>query len=354
MRKGARQWRWLVAMVSLASTVLLWWTIPRDRLLLEHATKIASTKGWYRQTPRNRVNETGTRSYAEAYWLSDHTLLYQQSAKGHQPDGGDYCLWDLKTGTEKPLPMLTRCIIRSRGPNWPLQVSPDGQWICLSGAGMMVCRLDGTQVRTSVNTGDAVWLPDSRHLLVNIWSGHRTFCVRRSVIRSETDVEVPLPEGQDLGQVLPDGRMILLWVPNTGPDTARLVVACCELHTAFRKIWSRTLTWPAHSQLEDYALSPQGDRIASLVAVESNSALLQVMHRLLPQIRVRPAYQFELWVSRIDGTERHKVGVVPFDAAAYQQLNSLYQGELDQIRWLPGGEQLSFVYKEDLYTVSSY
>ncbi len=360
MQIGRRQWRWTIVVVLLASTVLLWLVLPHDRLLLEHATKLVSTKGWYRQTPRNRVKQTGNQSFVEVYWLSDSTLLYQLAGNDHKTNGGDYCLWDLKTDIQKPLPALTRCILRTRGPNWPLQISPDGQWICLSGAGMMTCRLDGARVRISANSGNAVWLPDSQHLLVNTWNANSYFCVRRSVIRSEHDVEMPMPKRQtapnpaeNLGKVTPDGRMILLWVPNNDPSTRQLIAACYELQPVFRKIWTKTLTWPAHSRVEEYALSPQGDRIASLIAVESNSPLLQVMHRLLPQIHVNPSYRFELWVSRIDRMQRRKIGVVPFDAAAYQQLDDLFEGELDQIQWLPSGKKLSFVYKDDLYTVPS-
>lgn len=52
-----------------------------------------------------------------------------------------------------------------------------------------------------------------------------------------------------------------------------------------------------------------------------------------------------VYVSRVDGTQMQEIGSAPTPEEANQDV---------EIKWLPGGKRLSFVYKNVLYTVSAF
>ena len=69
-----------------------------------------------------------------------------------------------------------------------------------------------------------------------------------------------------------------------------------------------------------------------------------------------------LWVSRIDGSGMHEIGAMPPQMVLQNQggPSDMETGEHlwgppvpRLIRWLPDGKHVSFVYKGDLYTVST-
>src|SRR5579871_1460588 len=156
MRIRGRRWVLGIALALLAAIALLIASMPHDRLLLEHATKIANTQSWFRKPFED----------PELSWLSDHSLIYEQTGDIRHLDGGDYYLWDLNTGKKTAMPGLTGRILAFRHGNYDYALipSPDGQWIAMHAGHhmMMTCRLDGGLYRERSGSDSMEWLPDSR------------------------------------------------------------------------------------------------------------------------------------------------------------------------------------------------
>lgn len=104
------------------------------------------------------------------------------------------------------------------------------------------------------------------------------------------------------------------------------------------------------SALYGWALSPQGDRLAWMIVVKS-------MDTKLPD---DPGHG-ELWVSNVDGSTMHLLGCLGTDYHRKGVPKELDYGPVAeddadkalpmQIRWLPDGKQLSFLYEKSLWTI---
>src|SRR5262249_55625630 len=117
----------------------------------------------------------------------------------------------------------------------------------------------------------------------------------------------------------------------------------------------------ARSDSTSLTISPQGDRVAWAFETDSVPSWSSWLHKIFPSYRVTSHHVCELWVSRLDGNDMHEVGHLELNpqtsipqssmAVARQLLTYALQDHPDQIRWLPDGKRLSFLYKDALYTV---
>ena len=73
------------------------------------------------------------------------------------------------------------------------------------------------------------------------------------------------------------------------------------------------------------------------MSVNHASWIDRLRHRLDPSTPLHTEREDEIWVSGLDGSQMTEIG---------SDSRPLFQ-----LQWLPGGKQLSFLYREGLYTV---
>lgn len=71
------------------------------------------------------------------------------------------------------------------------------------------------------------------------------------------------------------------------------------------------------------------------------------LHRLIPTFNPRPIYTESVWISRTAGHGMQELGHVP----THLDENGTPQDLLRDVRWLPDGRQISFVYEGTLYVM---
>ena len=79
---------------------------------------------------------------------------------------------------------------------------------------------------------------------------------------------------------------------------------------------------------------------------------VQALLRLIHSGSSKPPLETEsLWVSETDGQGFHEIGhvVVPF---VPQDIAGEAENVLTHVEWLPGGNQVAFVYRHTLYVVA--
>jgi len=91
-------------------------------------------------------------------------------------------------------------------------------------------------------------------------------------------------------------------------------------------------------------LSPHADRVAWVFHQRYLSPLLVLSKRVGLPFNAEAIEETTIYVSRIDGTEMREIGTAPSPTDASQDV---------EIKWMPSGKRLSFVYKNVLYTISA-
>jgi hypothetical protein len=357
MKASKRRRGWLIGFVLFGLLIALLWTLwPRERSLLDQATSVCALKTWY---------QAETSNYG---WLSDHELL-------HFLPGETLASFDLQTKTETPLPALARLVKGSSASFDGLNVSPDGRWVLWGERGynsLFVAATDGFvrfQWPGYGGLSEAYWLTDSHHWLQNVFGGNKSIgqIHLRNVDTpyvSQTFPTVPTSlQGLNILAALSQDRLLI-----RTPDPSTVVKAFSlpgarsvkEIQTTYRdkqqlSLWnlrsgSLLRQWTIHlpGLASDVHVSPQGDRMAWLL--QNNRALPwdTLLHRLFPAWRMVKHFSMSLWVSRLDGSQMHEVGSIVLRSPAVRA------GQISwpwNIRWLPGGKRLSFLYNDALWTV---
>ncbi len=107
---------------------------------------------------------------------------------------------------------------------------------------------------------------------------------------------------------------------------------------------------PGRAYVEELTLSPQGDRIAwVLVREPKNKELFSGEGR------------GELWISRVDGSQMHCIGLLGKESQMWKHIDQMihpfiptdYYDFPMQVRWLPDGKRLSFLYSQYWYEKKS-
>jgi len=103
-----------------------------------------------------------------------------------------------------------------------------------------------------------------------------------------------------------------------------------------------TVSLPQEWIIKQVVLSPHADRVAWVFHQHYLSPLLVVCKRLGLPFKAEAIEETMIYVSRIDGTEMREIGTAPSPVEDTEDV---------EIKWLPGGKRLSFVYQEALYVV---
>lgn len=102
---------------------------------------------------------------------------------------------------------------------------------------------------------------------------------------------------------------------------------------------------PNHEAEDDYAVdSPDGRWIVSSLTIASRPPWWRLVHRMFPRFHSSIRRDAGLWLSHIDGTDLHEIGHVSADA-------NPSISTLQNLTWLPGGKDVSFVYKDAVWVV---
>ncbi|MCW3096087.1 MAG: hypothetical protein JWL77_1705 [Chthonomonadaceae bacterium] len=343
-----------------------WYAWPRERLLTDAAHSVAEI-------------DNGPEQFA---WISADQLVVVSTTQrgGENFENGDPINWhgsaDLLNVTTRKRERLTAFTdLLNRTTTFPLvdvsdfEASPDGNWLLWQTykhrddlSAPRAAKLDGSHFRAwESNRYEETFFADSHHLCQLTSEG--------AILRDLWNPE------QDSGYLRPDQTPSLLAPFATQrplfaniPYSQRLAstgtVEIDRYRTEDRALlhfsWTdpkNKVPWPeqvvklklpAYAKLLVETVSPQQQSIVYHLNVSYTPPLLSWLHRMLPKFAVKTTETEELWVSRTDGQGMHKIGYLPFrpgDANAYTVL--------EHLRWLPDGEQISFIHRGKLYVMSA-
>src|SRR5579872_5397589 len=152
MGRRGKQIMMMLAVMAAAGALLT--QRPRERLLLEQATRVADVRDWRILYPNITY-----------YWVSDHEVLFLRGSK-YTPQR--FFLRDLATGRETELMTLGHLFENSNGDPADLRLSPDGRWLLWPNFGdrLFAATLDASRHLQWPGMDGCVtyWLGDSHHL----------------------------------------------------------------------------------------------------------------------------------------------------------------------------------------------
>jgi hypothetical protein len=311
------------------------------------------------------------------FWRSNQEVLFLRNAVG-TPHYEAICL-EINNGSEKPLtafnaeyrtqmwghPMTMRFIDANAKPARPSEIiftppacslSPDGTWLVwcggkrgftrwiaatLDGRCQMICR------QAHIERQTMIWMPDSRFLIELVQSHRHSISRFTGAILRDTEARVDTQlirlTGASDGKVLgiTDRGELLIQNGWFGPEQLRseVVLSYCGLNPDVAVTRERTIRLPHPAEIHDVVLSPRGDRLAWALG---NTACLGADDAVVG-----------LWISDLKGGDMHQV-----ESAAVAEVRTGSDGHdvqyswIDDLRWLPDGKRVSFLYQTGLYAIS--
>lgn len=321
--------------------------------LLNNAVKVANTAHWILPRGGNVPN------YATYFWASDRYLLYFR----HHPRIWDLlCRRDVKTGKDKIFWKVSRWWSEDGTYKKQLEISPDRQWVLWEGNyydhsfhGYYGARLDGSRKffisKKPWPYWVAVrWLPDSRHFLevTHLYkeNGDYLRCVgttMRSVVAPRLSQRPPALNKYTYSESW-NKYSDIKWLTNTKalgvsalgelwPARSYIIEELTTNRNAKNRRW--TFRIPRQETRYEMAIAPQGDRIAWVV-VETDNSLSS--HK----------GNAKLCISGLNGKITNEIGSLPL-APSEEEWPGFYRPT--ELKWLPDGKNLSFIYEDKLYRV---
>jgi hypothetical protein len=303
--------------------------------LIDKATKIADA-GWnYR-------------------WVSDHEVILFGAGPNPTPPRPDgLYLYDVRSKSGKPLPQIFLKYFHPWGIS-DMRLSPDLRTILLldpGGKRGYCVRVAHPDKRSSYDFtwayelyDDVEWLSDSKHFRVF----HSSFASKRRI----PDIRLYDIQGRVVR------RTVLAPPPMAGRFAyPRMLTPRYAVSDTFVTYWEidsevlnagklKILRWDLDSPqkpvrpVASTVFYPKGVQIQNKVySVEGRRIAWRYIYGKYPNERD------SLWVSEFDGGNMHEVGSLPFDHFPKEQT------WIEKIQWLPGGKQISFIYRNWLYTV---
>jgi hypothetical protein len=356
MQSGRRKVHWLFVLPLAVGFVLISAVgQPQEKPLLRQAVKVIPI--------RRLCRDESAPSYTGAYcWLSEQEALVLRSTK----KGFLWLRCNLKTGRNTPLARLSYLFNKSLSfPAWSVH-SSDGQWLLWQGDKRVgdgihsavyrsyeyASTLDGKRfVRWLWPGGTECWATDNRHWMsfpvFNYWlrNGASPFQVKVYDTEAPSLVKVfplakrnalfDLPDMSEASESFP----YILIVPALGNnpivrrwgqiDDDKVEIRDVDLSAVTRPVRRYFLRLPMAAFIKSVQFSPQADRIAWL----------------LIDRKARHVTKVGLYVCRADGTDMKEIGSLKVNSAPYNLPGP------DDLRWLPDGNRLSFIYKRTLWTV---
>ncbi|HLK57386.1 MAG TPA: hypothetical protein VKU00_12525 [Chthonomonadaceae bacterium] len=230
-------------------------------------------------------------------------------------------------------------------------LSPDGKWLLWHSHAVppmwIAATVDGAGERKWPDTGELLsnqmqWLHDSRRWLTLYQSYQRKrYRFIGAVIHSLEDAvaDQPIrlgdvPDGMVLG-ITEVGDLLIARYPY-GERAPQVDFSACGMHPGVAVTRDYTVPLPTPLAVHGLALSPQGDRMAWLLGDMDN--------RLVAGAIVG------LWVSDLKGRDMREVDCVPVIEQATEGERTHFDLPAE-LRWLPDGAHLSFLYRNALWVV---
>jgi hypothetical protein len=363
----------LVLLALLLVVAMLW---PRERLLLKLAHQVAELPGW-----------SGAQQWY--MWRSDQEVLLYSNENF---TGGERSLvsLDMRTGKEILLSGWVKRLAERQDKYNAFWVSPDGAWLLYSdyyegtvsatdAQGQHCVRWSSPLWDSAYISGrdtthgkylgwDSIqWLPDSRRWVQPEFDkagNHVTCLVVRDVRAPQIVRKIPIPSSGQThlsslfeeeyqraflsethfvqftshrGLALSQGDAVDIRIDQLIMDEADLSAPES----------ARTWTIPVSEEwdVQEIRLSPQGEYLAWVVCGRKESALERLFLRLHVPLPMRTtaasSSRITLYISDIEGRDVEEIGSV----------QAKEKFDLGGIQWLPGGEQISFVFEDILYVV---
>lgn len=362
---SGRRWIWLLAIVTLTGGVAvgLWATRPREKKLLELAKPVLrGSEDWTWLTDDKLLLLT-TEQNGNHVWLNDGGHDWQ----------GRVALYDRKTRLRTELPGLTKLLNRPEISPWEAPrkfvLSPGGTWLSWinrrTGDGYPfpgAAHLDGTHYREwDRDKMEKNFFSDDRHLVQR--TGDRGFLVIvRDLLDAKNDRKYPDASSQARAVLTPEFARrpidveLESWLAPQG-------IAVYRSEDILRRLFSYrypklpvpqplhcySLLLPEGAELRLASISPQHQVMLYYFRMSRTSAFRKLLHRFRPKVEMEPVVTDELWYSRVDGSGMTEIGQFPDDASDASQ--SKEQPWEWDVEWLPGGKQISFVYRHTLYVL---
>lgn len=356
-----------IGLVVGLAAIGIWIAVPKQRLLLEQAHAIAAI----------HTNEPWEDQWV---WISDTELLMLMTDPGADETTGwrgRVERWNIATGAKTHQPGLTALMNRkdlSPGgtPFW-FELSPDHSWLLWNNATpnpyqYAAARLDGSGYRTwrlSGTTQFDIFFLDGSHRAERDMEHLDRITIRDlQDARRDREVATTSPEGRealarqenrdkiylDLNQ--PTQAVEGKFVINTYlvRDTIQAMrYDAGDTTTPPLPIQQSRVTLPPGAIVEDTLASPAGRAICLHMHMATEPPMLTWLKQRLSFLHfTHPPTTDSLWVCRADGSDLHEIGHLPHASGKEEGEGSQL---IKSIAWLPGGKQISFVYRSQLYIV---
>ena len=293
----------LFLMVVSGACLVAWRLVPRERLLLEHARRIANTTHWGEGARRFNIS-------IHNHWLSDHEILFDRY-EGPQRDQRVIYKRNIETGQETKLPGLT-AIRRQLGEEVVDAecVSPDGKWYVGSArwGRCLLAEVNGTRhsLYPYAAQGDhrrfLLWLPDARHWLERYYLDDSTYrLILHDTQNPKASVKLSMEAESTAANMkmiaAPDNAVLIEWpagdinefgepiVKPNAPPTKQVTISLMPWRAKSKPFAVYSLAMPSSLRRYDLVISPKADRVAWYVDMNTESPFYAWLHRYVPSIK---------------------------------------------------------------------
>jgi len=321
--------------------------------LLGKARKVTSTENW--DLPRGMMNP---QRYMTYHWLSRDRLLYLSEGKQYDDL---LCLENLRTGEKTTFPTVSKMWSEDGTYKRWIEISPDGQWILWKGDfydsdyhGYYEARRDGSAKFNVSRSGfpsysSVQWMPDSRHFIeetgryVKNYEFKPLTMVMRSVdaphvTQTLSRKEAAIYSGWYAGwttHILPGRHVLRIKASNDAFPPRKYVLEKYAMVSRPKLLNRWTISIPPTEERSEMQPSPDGRRIAWIVITPADD---------------HEAQRVALCSSSSDGSALQEIGHILSPAAEASE--PPFERYPNEMKWLPDGKHLSFIYKNTLYVLS--
>lgn len=337
----------------------VWLFRPREKWLLEVARPVVTV---------DVKTQKSFTSKETNFWLTDTKLLILTGEEDPKKPG-EYShshadLFDTTTHLRTRLSALTKLLntldVSGWQPNRSLDISPHGTWLewqteqdNVEGPTTVIAKWDGTQYR-QIHTDNAnlFWLDDD-HLLEEE-RGDTGKLLRLTVLdaqnwRKDRNYVGSSPQAQAILAEYYKANPIYIRVGEYRNSPRTIEAYSVEAYASGpeRLVSTHPFPQPPSTIVGAYCYDAGQQRMAYQLTVKVTSPVRTWLHKILPAIPIPAHFQEGIWISRPDGQGMHELGHVPEILDAYGNPEAQIYGP----EWVPGGKQVSFIYKNMLYVV---
>ncbi len=373
MKRVTRKRRSLRTGIGLTAFALvvavLWREWPRELLLTEVARPVVNVE-----------------PHESWYWLSDDQLLVMSvDREGRWPLlntwQGHADLFDRKTHLRTLLPGLTTLLHRSdvspQGAPSSFELSPGHTWLIWTNYRTpdnypfpAAAHLDGTHYREwGMDKSEESFFLDDRHFVQETGDADFSILVR-DLQDARNDKRYPrtAPQAKALLASQTARQPYYLFADRSGDETkASLELDAYRTEDTLPALFAyrypqRKPPVPHHTTLVrlpvgavllNSEVSPQQGRVLYHLYIVRENSLAALLKRVSPKFVVKPAVTEEIWFSRANETQMHKIGEILRPSDGYTASDAEDPNQLRNVEWLPDGKQISFIYHGMLYIVSA-